>query len=258
MFLIQPRMPCLGRLDDARASRYKPRVRRESQGRWILAAVAVLAGLGVGLWRWHSRSRIEHSQDEVILAAARRYGVDPALVKAVIWRESGFDPNARGRAGEIGLMQVTDPAAQEWAEAARVYPVPEAHLFDPRTNVLAGTWYLAKLIRRYAATDDPLPFALADYNAGRRNVLKWMQGDARQRGAAFRAAIGFESTRRYVDSVLARRTRYGEGGRLPRPRRSQAPRRRPTGGGRTGNSFSVLEEKLPADDPGESVLRRRA
>jgi soluble lytic murein transglycosylase len=74
--------------------------------------------------------------------------------------------------------------------------------------VLAGTWYLAKLLRRYAATDDPVPFALADYNAGRANVLRWMQGDARQRANAFRAAIGFGSTRRYVDQVLARRAHY--------------------------------------------------
>lgn len=212
VFLIQPRMPPvpgLARLDDAWASRYKPRVRRESQARWILAAVAVLAGLGVGLWRWQSQSRIEHSQDGMILTAARRYGVDPALVKAVVWRESGFNPNARGRAGEIGLMQVTDAAAQEWAEAAGVYPVPETHLFDPGTNVLAGTWYLARLLRRYeGTTDDPLPFALADYNAGRGNVLKWMQGEARRRAEAFRAAIGFESTRRYVDAVIARRRHY--------------------------------------------------
>lgn len=184
-------------------------MRLESQARWILSAAAVLAGLGLGLWRWHSQSRIEHSQDAVILAAARRYGVDPALVKAVIWRESGFNPRARGRSGEIGLMQLMDPAAQEWAESAGVYPVPAGHLFDPMTNVMAGTWYLGRLLRRYqGSTDDPVPFALADYNAGRANVLKWMQGDARSRAEAFRSAIGFESTRRYVDAVLARRSRY--------------------------------------------------
>lgn len=169
--------------------------------------MALALFLLVAAW-WRREVRFDHHYDTVILAAARQYGVDPALVKAVVWQESRFDPLARGRAGEIGLMQVTDPAAQEWAEAARVYPVPEDHLFDPRTNVMAGTWYLAKLIRRYAASDDPLPFALADYNAGRANVLKWMQGEARHRADAFRPAIGFESTRRYVDRVLARRAHY--------------------------------------------------
>jgi len=41
--------------------------------------------------------------------------VEPALIKAVAWRESKFDTHARGRAGEIGLMQLREEAAQEWA-----------------------------------------------------------------------------------------------------------------------------------------------
>lgn len=181
---------------------------RPSLSGWLIAAGIVVAAASFLGWRWLDQRRLEHSQDPAILAAARQYGVEPALVKAVIWRESAFNPRAVGRAGEVGLMQVTDAAAQEWAEAAGVYPLPERHLFDARTNILAGTWYLAKLLRRYVATDDPRPFALADYNAGRGNVLKWMQGDARHRSAAFREAIGFPSTKQYVTEVLARRRRY--------------------------------------------------
>jgi len=49
------------------------------------------------------RTYHENSQDKHILAAARQYGVDPALVKAVVWRESSFDPRVRGDAGEIGF-----------------------------------------------------------------------------------------------------------------------------------------------------------
>ncbi len=184
------------------------RTRRSAYGWLLVAGIAVAASTGYLGWRWLNQRRLEHRQNPVILAAARRYGVEPALVKAVIWRESAFNPRALGRAGEVGLMQVTDAAAQEWAEAAGVYPLPETHLFDARTNVMAGTWYLAKLLRRYAGTDDPRPYALADYNAGRGNVLKWMQGEARHRSAAFREAIGFPSTKRYVTEVLARRRRY--------------------------------------------------
>ena len=62
------------------------------------------------------------------------------------------------------------------------------HCFDPGTNTLAGTWYLRKLMRRYAQTDNPLPYALADYNAGRGNVLKWNQGAAvNQQRCVYRA-----------------------------------------------------------------------
>ncbi|MGC8988603.1 MAG: lytic transglycosylase domain-containing protein [Verrucomicrobiia bacterium] len=176
--------------------------------RIAIATFAVLAAAGFFMFWRFSEWHLEHSQDTRILGAAGRYGVDPALVKAVIWRESHFHPKARGRAGEVGLMQLTDAAAQEWAETAGVYPVPETHLFDPVTNTLAGTWYLGKLIRRYQRADDPLPYALADYNAGRANVLKWADGKASTNSAAFIDSIAFPSTRAYVLAVLERQKHY--------------------------------------------------
>ncbi|MDH7501511.1 MAG: lytic transglycosylase domain-containing protein [Verrucomicrobiota bacterium] len=176
--------------------------------RIAVATFAVLAAAGFFMFWRFSEWRLEHSQDTSILGAAGRYGVDPALVKAVIWRESHFHPKARGRAGEVGLMQLTDAAAQEWAETAGVYPVSETHLFDPATNTLAGTWYLGKLIQRYQRADDPLPYALADYNAGRANVLKWADGKASTNSAAFIDSIAFPSTRAYVLAVLERQKHY--------------------------------------------------
>jgi len=172
---------------------------------WVLAGAAVLLLLITWSWR---RSRLEHGQDARILAAARRYGVDPALIKAVVWRESGFHPRAVGKAGEIGLMQVMDPAAQEWAEAERCYPLAEESLFDPATNTLAGAWYLRKMLQRYRNTDNPVAYALADYNAGRGNVLKWSQGQAATNSSAFLARMTFPGTRDYVASVQARRELY--------------------------------------------------
>lgn len=172
---------------------------------WILLAV-LMSGLFVvyDLWLvWR-----EHSQDPVILAAAARYGVEPALVKAVVWRESRFNPRARGKAGEIGLMQVGELAAREWADTERIQFFVHSQLFDPAKNTLAGTWYLRKLLDRYAGTDNPLPYALADYNAGRANVLKWAQGAAATNSALFIEQIGFPSTKRYVKAVIARFEHY--------------------------------------------------
>lgn len=175
--------------------------------RWrvLLAALVVVAALsGSEFWRW----RREHSQDRVIIAAAQRYGVDPALVKAVVWRESWFDPRATGRAGEIGLMQITEPAAREWASAEKLAGFKHTLLFDPAQNTLCGTWYLRKLLRRYSATDNPLPYALADYNAGRGHVIKWSTGTASTNSAAFIANVGFPMTRDYVRAVMKRRQHY--------------------------------------------------
>src|SRR5437870_4726393 len=86
--------------------------------RGLIAAVLVLAAAGLGSRWWRQRAEVRF--DPYILAASERYHIDPALVKAVIWRESRFRPMAHGGAGEIGLMQVNRLAAQEWAEASNL------------------------------------------------------------------------------------------------------------------------------------------
>jgi len=162
-----------------------------------------------GLWE----GRLQHSQDGPIRVAAQRYGVEPALVRAIVWRESRFNPRARGRVGEIGLMQLREEAAQEWADAEHIRGFEHSQCFDPITNALAGTWYLKKLLQRYKKTDDPVPYALADYNAGRGNVLKWITGEAATNSARFIDQIAFPGTRDYVQSVMRRyqRDRAGAG-----------------------------------------------
>ncbi len=170
-----------------------------------LPPLLLLGGIAV-YWWWEGR--LERSQDKPIRAAAKRYGVEPALVKAIVWRESGFRPGVRGRSGEIGLMQLREEAAQEWADAEHITGFEHKHCLDARTNTMAGTWYLRKLLNRYTQTDNPIPYALADYNAGRGNLLKWNTGEAATNSAAFIAQIGFPGTRDYVESVMARYARY--------------------------------------------------
>ena len=171
-----------------------------------LILLLFIVGGSVVYWWW--QGRLERSQDGPIHAAAQRYGVEPALIKAIVWRESHFHPQARGRADEIGLMQLQEEAAREWAGAEHLMGFEHEHCFDPGTNTLAGTWYLRKLLRRYAQTDNPLPYALADYNAGRGNVLKWNHGAAATNSAAFIERIGFPGTRDYVKSVMRRYEHY--------------------------------------------------
>ncbi len=159
------------------------------------------------LYFWWGNRR-EHSQDKVISIAAKRYGVEPALVKAVVWRETRFDPEARGRAGEIGLMQIRESAALDWASAEKIHPFEYEQIIDPGTNTLVGTWYLKKLLRRYTQTDNPVPYALADYNAGRGNVLKWISGAGATNSEAFIGQIGFPGTSNYVRAVMGRVEQY--------------------------------------------------
>ena len=174
---------------------------------WLLLGLAVaVATAAAAYWGWEEW--LERSQEAWIRAAASRYGVAPALVKAVVWRESRFRPWRHGKAGEIGLMQLREKAAREWASAEHLESFQHEHCYHAGTNTLAGTWYLRKLLGRYLQTDNPLPYALADYNAGRGNVLKWNRGPAVTNSAAFIQQIGFPGTRRYVQGVMARYERY--------------------------------------------------
>jgi soluble lytic murein transglycosylase len=192
--------PCAGR-------RFLLSVKRSvKQRRLVLTLLLLLLGGLAGWWWW--QGRVERSQDRPIRIAARRYGVEPGLVKAVVWRESHFDPNVKGRAAEIGLMQLREIAAQEWADAEHLDSFTHEHCHDPLTNILAGTWYLKKLLKRYAQTDNPLPYALADFNAGRGNVLKWNGGAAATNSAVFIEQIGFPGTKAYVKAVIARAEKY--------------------------------------------------
>ena len=172
----------------------------------ILAVLGLIL-LAYLIYRW-SLTRTEFSQDKKILLASRKHGVDPALIKAVVWRESKFDPAARGTKGETGLMQIMEITGLEWAGEQKVPQFSETTLQDPARNIECGTWYLRKLLGRYRMTDNPVPFALADYNAGRGNVLKWMKGAATTNSEAFIGQIGFPSTRHYVRTVVRRREKY--------------------------------------------------
>lgn len=145
--------------------------------------------------------------DSVIASVAARHGVDPLLVKAVIWQESRFHPHKLGGHGERGLMQVTEPAAQDWVRANAVETFVPEDLLDPKTNIEVGTWYLAQALRHWSSQEDPLPFALGEYNAGRSRVKRW-SGGARMSADQLKAAMDIASTRAYVAAVRQRYEYY--------------------------------------------------
>ena len=164
---------------------------------------------------WLSPQRFQQ-HDELIRTAAAQHGIDPMLVKAVIWSESRFDPQKFGGAGERGLMQLTEPAAKEWAADGRVENFRVEELFDSETNIQAGTWYLARAMQRWKHQSDPVPFALAEYNAGASRAQRWAggSGDAVIPPNQFRNNIDFPGTRKYVDTIMARRDFYKRRGRM--------------------------------------------
>jgi soluble lytic murein transglycosylase len=185
--------------------------------RLILAlALAALIAAGVvlstapdptyRLQSWLAGARYSR-YDPLITDIARKYGVDPLLIKAIVWRESAFHKDKVGTSGERGLMQVGEAAARDWAKAMKIETFVPTDLFDPKTNVDAGTWYFKKKLDRWKQKADPIPFALAEYNAGHVRVDRWIAETRRGDEATAEDllhAIDFPTTRKYIEDITAR------------------------------------------------------
>ena len=166
-------------------------------------------------YEWMSPARF-HQYDRLIRSVALEHHLDPMLVKAVVWRESRFDPKKRGSHGERGLMQVSERAANEWARENKIAGFNANQLFDPKTNLEAGTWYLDRAMEHWTHKSDPIPFALAEYNAGASRAQRWsrVNGPAEISEHQFLQRIDFPATRRYVESIIDRYNFYKRRGRM--------------------------------------------
>jgi soluble lytic murein transglycosylase len=177
--------------------------RRRRSGVFLaLAAVLAVTALGLGVAyvedtkpAWYARIRYPLAYEHLIAGHARNYELDAALLAAVIYRESKFDPDARSPSGAVGLMQLLPDTAQGIATHTGGNEFVVSDLVDPEINVRYGSFYLRRLLTKYE--DERL--ALAAYNAGQRNVDEWI---------AAGSGIGFAETRQYVSEVLELRDVY--------------------------------------------------
>lgn len=126
-----------------------------------------------------SGSKNRHAYDAMIVAAAARHGVDPALMKAVMHTESGFNPAARSPVGAQGLMQLMPATARRFGVA---------NAWNPADNIEGAAKYLKYLNGRFSNIEH----VLAGYNAGEGNVTK------------YGGVPPFRETRDYVKRVLSR------------------------------------------------------
>lgn len=122
----------------------------------------------------------------IILRAANRYQVDPALVKAIIMAESSYNPKAISRRGARGLMQLMP----QTAEALGV-----GDSFNPEQNINAGVRHFKRLLDRF---EGDVKLALAAYNAGSSKVR------------IYQGVPPFRATRSYIRKVLEYHQSYKE------------------------------------------------
>jgi soluble lytic murein transglycosylase-like protein len=116
--------------------------------------------------------------DPIINSCALEFGVDKSLVKAVIYAESGYNPNAVSRKGAAGLMQLMPQTARD---------LKVANSFDPADNIRGGVRYLKFLLDTFKGD---VAMALAAYNAGLAKV------------ARYGGIPPYEETRNYVAKVM--------------------------------------------------------
>ena len=168
----------------------------------VVISFALLAFAGAAAWvvdaepDWYLRARYPLEYDAAIRGYAGERRLDPALVAAVVYVESRFDPNAESSAGALGLMQILPTTGEYIAQQTGGDAFVVADLRNPDLNVRYGTWLLQYLGDRY---DGDMRAALAAYHAGPTNVDRWRDDGT---------GIGFPETRRYVDEVLRVRAVY--------------------------------------------------
>jgi soluble lytic murein transglycosylase len=169
----------------------------------LVAAAAVITHLTMPGWYARHWYPLDHA--DLISRSAGQNRLDPALVAAVIYEESGFEDGSQSHAGAVGLMQLM-PATATWI-AAKTGGVDFAvtDLKDPGVNIAYGCWYLRYLIDLYGSTE----VALAAYNGGIENVDQWL-ADARQENREFSSVVDipWQETRDYVARVDRSRNIY--------------------------------------------------
>lgn len=135
-----------------------------------------------------------------VVREAKKRGLDPRLVLAIMKQESVFKPNAKSPAAARGLLQLTIDAAQKYAKIAGLGQVTDASLYQPATNIALGTEYMAELSRMFAG----LPEAIAaSYNGGEDNVARWLGRSNQSDAGVFAAEVGFTETKNYVFKVMS-------------------------------------------------------
>ncbi|KAF3999310.1 lytic transglycosylase domain-containing protein [Glaciimonas immobilis] len=102
--------------------------------------------------------------------AAKEFALEPALLKAVMAAESGFNPTAVSPKGAVGLMQIMPDTAERYGVTGDQKKSIQQKLTDPRTNIRLGARYLRDLLLMFPFKQD---LVIASYNAGEGAVRKY-------------------------------------------------------------------------------------
>jgi soluble lytic murein transglycosylase len=188
------------------AARRRAAVRR----RRLLLGVAVL-GIAIGVWAAMPLFRDAYRSITLPLAyaptirqQAQEKHLDPALIAAVIYAETKFDPRT-SPAGAVGLMQIEPKTALFLAHRSGATTFTVSDLGTPEVNIAYGSYYLRYLLDEYGGS---VTLALAAYNGGEANVNRWAAQARREDKPLTVDGIPFPETRAYVLRVIQAQRDY--------------------------------------------------
>ena len=183
----------------------RPLGRRTLTGLVALVLVALLAVL-IASEVNHAVSKLglPLTNANVIRKQAAEKRLDPALIAAVIYAETKFDPRPSS-AGAEGLMQIRPETAYFIAHLSGGSSFTASDLATPSINVAYGSYYLRYLLDHYDGNE---MLAVAAYNAGLANVDRWRAKARAEGGELTVATIPFPETQAYVERVLSAQRDY--------------------------------------------------
>ncbi len=144
------------------------------------------------------------SYSQVIRQQAAEKHLDPALIAAVIYAETKFDPRPSS-AGAEGLMQILPQTAEFLARRSGATTFRVGDLGTPEVNIAYGSYYIRYLLDEYHGST---MLALAAYNGGETNVDRWLAAAHDEGHALTVPDIPFAQTRAYVEKVLSAQQDY--------------------------------------------------
>ena len=166
-------------------------------------------------WKWHDSAirtvaKTPHRSDyslrfptpykQQVLEYAKARELDPSLIYGVMRRESLFDPLARSSVGALGLMQLMPSTARHVAQRLGMKKPRKADILRIENNIRFGTHYLKTVMNRF---DNNVALAAAAYNAGPRNVKRWLPKNTTMPADLWVETVPFKETRNYIQAVLA-------------------------------------------------------
>lgn len=166
-------------------------------------------------WKWHDNAiktvaKTSHRNDydlrfpmpyqQLVMNNIKINDLDPSVIYGVMRRESLFDPLAKSRVGALGLMQLMPYTARSVAKSLGLKRPRQADILNIDYNIKLGTKYFKTVLNQF---DDNVSLAAAAYNAGPRNVKKWLPEKETLAADLWVETVPFKETRNYIQAVLA-------------------------------------------------------